>query len=444
MQFKKLIYSLLCASIFVPVACAQSNSNSATKKYGYGLPATGSDQLANTIFTNPGQDCSTQMNTCWVSPIGTECEIELINENTGHRSILRPHKPRRCDTYNNIYSILSNGKNVTEKHVFDKYSYDFSNLHPDTYYSYRILSLNPETGERDSSDYYIFRTAGHAPWKAAVIGDFHHYSPLWSRLEAAMDMLEVIKKECGEFDWVLSTGDMLSWGASFNFWTELSEQPMYMDNMWAAVQGNHDHQDRNNGKSDAYFRDAQNYPRNGYAGQEGVVYWFKYGDVLFMMLNNEAMRKAGSLQPALDWMKKVVAENPTKYRVVVEHSEWLIGTDGKSSNLDRFRKTFDELGIDLALSGNNHAYIRTYPLRDRQPVEPEDGTYYVVTPSSDNSRGRALNPLVENKDIVAHRWSEGTKTVGAMLMDVNSERIEMTLYDRYGKVQDSFIVPAKR
>ena len=112
--------------------------------------------------------------------------------------------------------------------------------------------------------------------------------------------------------------------------------------------------------------------------------------------------------------------------------------------MDRFRDIFDELGVDLAISGNNHAYLRTLPLRDREPVEPEDGTFYVVTSSSDNNRGRGLKNLVANEDIIAARWSEGATTVGGMLMDVDPNRIVMTLYDRYGDVQDTFTVPAKR
>ena len=156
------------------------------------------------------------------------------------------------------------------------------------------------------------------------------------------------------------------------------------------------------------------------------------------------MRTKESLIPVFDWMTDVVKNNPSKYVVVVEHYQWLIGTDGSSSQLDRFYEIFDRLGVDLAISGNNHAYIRTHPLHDRQVTEPENGTYYVVNSSSDNNRGRALNRIKANHDIIAQRWSEGPNTVGGMVMDVDPNRIMMTLYDRYGQIQDRFTVPAKR
>ena len=162
------------------------------------------------------------------------------------------------------------------------------------------------------------------------------------------------------------------------------------------------------------------------------------------MLNNEAMRNQQTLEVALKWMEDVIAQNPSRYIVVVEHYEWLIGTNGANSQLDRFASTFDRLGVDLAISGNNHVYLRTHPLRDRKPVAPGEGTVYVVNSSSDNSRGRDLKPIEANGDIIATRWSEGPKTVGGMILDVDSSRMRLTLYDRTGTPVDSVTVPARR
>ena len=456
--FRSLLFSIVLSFLSTCALNAQTDGNS--KRYGYGLPETGSDKPAFTIYTNPGQDCSTSMNISWATQPGTSCRIEVVDESTKRKKIYTyPANnssasslssetslsfPYLCSTFDSIPSKLYNNKDVIERHVFDKHGMVLDNLRPNTEYSYRIVTRNDSTGMDEYSDTYRFRTAGKDSWKAAIIGDFHHYSPLWKRLESSMGMLEVVDSVSGGYDWVLSTGDQCAWGGSYNFWTELSEQPAFKNNMWASVQGNHDNMTKTNAKSDNFFRDSHFFPHNGYEGQEGIAYWFKYGDVLFLMLNNEAMRTKASLEPVFEWMEKVVEDNPSKYIVVVEHHQWLIGTDGTNSQLDRFRKIFDRLGVDLAISGHNHAYLRTYPLRDRQPVEPEEGTYYVVNSSSDNNRGRALKSLKANKDIIEKRWSEGANTRGAMLMDVNPERIVMTLYDREGTAQDSFTVPAKR
>ena len=436
------------------------------------LTAQGSTEPANTIFTNPGPDCSTSIDISWVTPRGILCRIEVIDKNDPNTYIFDYEDKDSCfptdenqpvelkakdapkgtilqvDTLDNIFndirSKLADNKNVVETHRFEKHGYRLSNLKPNTDYSYRIVSYNPATGEKKHSETRHFRTAGASAWKAAVLGDFHHYSPEPHRLESAMGMLSVLDSVAGGISWVLSTGDECAWGGSLNFWTELSEQPGFKNFMWAPVEGNHDSMDEDKDKTDSFFEDSHYFPHNGYPGQQGASYWFRYGEVLFIMLNNEGMLKAGSVAPAVKWMEEVISANPAKYIVVVEHHQWLVGTDGTNGQLDRWYKEFDRMGVDLAISGHNHAYLRTFPLYDRQPVESGKGTVYVVNASSDNERGRPLKTITANHDLIAQRWSEGKHTVGGMVMDVNPQRIVMTLYDRYGKPRDSFSVPSRR
>lgn len=460
----KILFFIGFVLLGVPISLAQQEGQPI--RYGTGLTEYGSDKPAFTIFTNPGQDCSTTMNISWATPPGKLWMLEVTDETngetyiyeydenfegwddsddpTGNGKLYKFPFSYRCETFNDIPSVLGDGTKTNEMHIFDKHGYELYSLDPDTEYSYRIITYDADTQEKEYSDIYRFHTAGARSWKAAIIGDFHHYPPLWSRLDRAMDMLDVIDNYSGGFDWVICTGDVCSYGGSYNFWTEVSEQPNSKNYMWATVEGNHDYLTADKRGSDNFFRDSHYFPYNGYEGQEGIAYWFRYGDVLFLMLNNEAMRLSGGLQPALEWMERVVEENPSKYIVVVEHYQWLAGINGSNGQLDRFYETFDRLGVDLAISGNNHVYLRTPPLKGRMPVEPEEGTYYVVAPSSDDARGRDAKKLVANEDIIEKRWTEGPKTVGGMLMDVNPKRIKMTLLNRYGEEEDSFIVPAKR
>ena len=412
------------------------------------LPATGSTEPAHTIFTGPGEDAASSATVSWA--VDTAVCLNYIEYTTvadsawNSRQIALATERRRSLTFDSINSKLANNEDVYERHVFDKCGATIEGLMPDTEYQYRIITAYKGEPLR-YTDIRRFKTAGADSWKAAVIGDFHHYSPLWSRLDHASKMVEVLDSVSGGIDFILSTGDQTAWGASYNFWTELSEQPMYKDYLWASVEGNHDHWAKDKPvRSDEFYRDTHYNPMNGYEGQEGIVYWFRRGDVLFIMLNNEAMRNQATLEKALNWMEKVVEENPSRYIVVVQHYEWLIGTNGTNSQLDRFAPTFDRLGVDLALSGNNHVYLRTPTLYNRQPVEPGKGTVYVVNSSSDNGRGRELKPLEANEDIIATRWSEGPHTVGGILLDVNPKRIMLTMHDRNGAIVDSISIPARR
>lgn len=410
-------------------------------------PATGSAEPAHTIFTSPAEDPSTAMNVSWANDTAVFLSfIEYTTKNDTAWRLVRvvlPAETRRSMAFDSIHSKLADNSDVYERHVFTKQGATINGLSPDTEYIYHVVSRDAKG--RHVSDPRSFKTAGAETWKAAVIGDFHHYSPLWSRLDNATDMVDVLDSVAGGVDWILSTGDQTAWGASYNYWTELAEQPMYKNFTWGSVEGNHDHWAREKKDySDAYYRDTHFNPMNGYVGQEGIVYWFKWGDVLFVMLNNEAMRNEATLRTALDWIEEVIKTNPARYIVVVEHYEWLIGTNGANSQLDRFAQTFDRLGVDLALSGNNHVYLRTFPLLNRQPVEPGKGTVYVVNSSSDNSRGRDLKPLEANEDIISKRWSEGPKTVGGMVLNVDPARMVLTLYDRTGKAIDTVVIPARR
>ena len=65
------------------------------------------------------------------------------------------------------------------------------------------------------------------------------------------------------------------------------------------------------------------------------------------------------------------------------------------------------------------------------------------TPSSDNSRGRSFDEQLYNRDIIKFRWSEGSQTVGALIMKANKKHLLLTLYDRNGNAIDQVSVKAK-
>ena len=51
-----------------------------------------------------------------------------------------------------------------------------------------------------------------------------------------------------------------------------------------------------------------------------------------------------------------------------------------------------------------------------------------------------MGELAYNQDIIAKRWSEGGKTVGALLMEVDKNSMELTLLDREGNEVDSVVI----
>lgn len=76
-------------------------------------------------------------------------------------------------------------------------------------------------------------------------------------------------------------------------------------------------------------------------------------------------------------------------------------------------------------------------------VSPGEGTIYIQTPSADDERGVDIKDIQYNQDKIKARWTEGPRTVGAMIMDVTDDEITLTLYDRTGKVIDTTTQRAK-
>ena len=389
------------------------------------------------VTTSPAENTRNGMNFSWAT--GQEIpqavlEVTTLKDKDWKKVIGKRVDGTYCTTYDSIYSKAANGENFYEDAKINKYNASVENLKKDTGYKYRIIAGG------DTSKVHYFKTSGAKEWSACIISDFHVYSPLYARTQAAMDMIATVEKYGKPFDWVLHLGDITAWGGSYSFWKNLYQEKPFEDYMWAGVNGNHDNMTRNYSRTEnSFFRDAAAYPHNGYGKEMGVCYYFRYGDVLFIMLNNENMKTEEGLKEAQEWVKKVVAENPAPYKVVCEHYQWFFGESGKDSQYARWHQLFDELGISLALGGNNHIYVSTHPLYNGKVAQQGKGTVYIQSTSSDNERGSECDwhkPAEHNPDKIKFRWTEGGKTVSAMHMNVSKKKMTITLLDRNGQVLD--------
>ena len=431
-------------------------------------------QQVHSISTCPGEDCSNEMIISWGAD--TSVQSWLLWSKASDKGWRRAKRENpiwyRTEIYNGKSSKRANNENFFEDVIFNKCRVKLSGLEPNTTYKYMIVSgpagrgtgtstaasgngtstgtaaktTAAKTSAGDASTgAYTFKTAGAKEWSACIISDFHNYSPIPGRLEAADKMIGKIKEYDPSMDWVLHLGDICAWGGSYSFWKNLYGMQWFRDYMWAGVNGNHDNMSRKYELTNEYFRNSAAYPLNGYPGEMGVCYWFTYGEALFIMLNNESMRTQEGLEDAQEWFKSVIKSNPSKYIIVCEHYQWFFGTDGADSQIARWSKLFDEFGVDLALAGNNHIYVRTNALYNKKETDGSRGTVYLQTPSSDNERGQAMKPeLTHNKEIIKCRWTEGAKTVGAMSIKVFPTHMELALLDRNGTVIDTATVKAKR
>lgn len=396
-----------------------------------------------TVIANPGENASKSVRINWhtdTSDTDTHCFYTECSDVHWARAKKATPMQEICTVFDSMYSKTPKSENIYERVRFVRNTLELKKLTPGTRYMYRIGK-----DANDGETRYFHTAPVSGEWSAAIISDFHAYTPLPKRVLNAMTMLDTLEAKNGTyFDAILHVGDITAWGGSYSFWKDLYTNDHFKHNLWAGVNGNHDNMDRTNKRnSKHFFRNVNNNPLNGYAGQEGVCYHFTYGDVLFIMLNNEEMRSDEGLAAAQEWVRKVIKRNKKKFVVVMEHYQWFYGTNGKFSQYSRWQSLFDECGVDLAISANNHVYARTNALYNGVETDGSRGTVYIQTPSSDNERGQALKEWTDNKDIIKYRWAEGGNTVGGLLLKANSNQLSLTLYDRYGNALDNVVVKAK-
>lgn len=400
----------------------------------------GAAAQVSTVIANPGENAATEININWHSSEAKGYDKVFYAPADRPNAKLKHARARQelCTAFDSMYSKSPIGENIYEYPHFIRNTVQLKKLLPSTLYRYTIAG---DTAVR------YFRTApANGSFRAAIISDFHAYAPLPGRQQAAMAMLDTLESiNGGPFDLMIHLGDVCAWGGSYSFWQNLYAEPHFHNNTWAGLNGNHDNMDRTNKKnSNRFFRNTNAVPLNGYDGEEGVCFFFRYGDVLFVCLNSESMRSDEGLEKAQQWVKKVIAEHPSKWVIVMEHYQWFFCETGRDSQYARWCDTFDELDVDIALGANNHRYASTHPLRGGKVVAPGEGTLYIQTPSSDNERGVGIDSLAFNHDKIKTRWTEGANTVGAMIMDVTPEKITLTLYDRNGSMVDTVYAEKKR
>lgn len=405
----------------------------------------------HTIIANPGANASNEIRLNWHTNLGSGDSYIVYTKKSDKnwkKAIRARADQELCTVFDSIYSKKPSGENFYEDVRFMRNTIALLGLKQDTEYKYKLSSEKnfPDSSySNKNSEIHYFKTAPKSEkWDMGIISDMHVYTPLPNRQIVAMEMIQQLEKQNKKpFDMMLHVGDMSAWGGSYSFWPTLYADSTFSRYVWAGVNGNHDNMTRLNAQSNKFFRSVNNNPINGYTGEIGVSYYFIYGDALFVMLNNEAMKSAEELAKAQDWTREVIKSNPAKYVIVLSHYQWFMGNDGKSSQYNRWAALFDEYGVDLAISGNNHIYVRTNALYADQETDGSKGTVYIQTPSSDNERGRSLDEQLYNKDLIKLRWSEGSKTVGALIMKANKKHLTLTLYDRNGNAMDQVSIKSK-
>lgn len=384
------------------------------------------------IFTNPGEDCNTEMNISYHMPVGSSGSYVLYTEKSDTTWANQKKAMADKEEYNDAFKQLN-----TVGDALCKGSVTLRGLTPGTEYMYKVV-LEP-----NESDVHYFKT-GDKYFSFIWTSDFHTYGS--NRLKANVANVEKCLEINNGADFVLSTGDTIAHGGTYEWWQQLATASYIKNYMFADTLGNHDWMTKvgtttAQGASHIFWGANHNNPKNGYAGQENICYYFYYGDALFICLNTEEFT-----QGQHDWCEEVLKNNDAQYKFIFQHYQ-MIGKTGtyNSTGYKRWVDLCDKYGVDIAFSGNSHVYVRSKSLYDGEVSDSATkGTVYMVAPSSDGDRGESPVELSANVDKMVMNWAGGAYQVANSIVNVTETGIRVRLINKGGEVLDDGFIPTKR
>lgn len=175
-------------------------------------------------------------------------------------------------------------------------------------------------------------------------------------------------------------GDQRAWNA----WFEMVE-PVAASAPWMIAIGNHEASVIGattpvpNAAEQAYYRQRFAFPGNE------MWYSFDVGPVHVVALDTFSEVQVSQAQ--LDWLEADLAAAEAPWTIAFLHEPPYSSNDAHGSSLraQRFSPILEAAGVDLVLAAHDHAYERSFPLRDGEPTLRANetakgaGTVYVVS-----------------------------------------------------------------
>lgn len=131
--------------------------------------------------------------------------------------------------------------------------------------------------------------------------------------------------------------------------------------------------------------------------KNGVNYSFDYGNAHFAVLNTNDLLSVSIAQ--LKWLENDMNSTDKDWKIVFMHkSPYTLGKDGKWPDALYLQKSLTKVlakcDVDLVMSGHDHQYLRTKPLKNNKI--DSDGTTYVLSGTAGTKRYEVRPFLAEH------------------------------------------------
>lgn len=324
--------------------------------------------------------------------------------------------PVRVDA---AFSVLEDHllKNDPEVHRFTA---AIEELTPSTRYEYRVVTANGT-----ASPWHTFQTgpAEAAPFSFIYFGDAQLGLDFWG------DLVQAAWGAHPETDFMLIAGDLVNEGRWRNEWDEFFRggEGVFDHIPLMPCIGNHDVDPRNRATN---YLLSFHLPENGPPTIEPQrAYHFTYGNALFVILDSMSDPRDQSA-----WLDEVLAASDATWKFVMFHHPVYSSSHRRDNPVIRreWAPIFERHGVDFALQGHDHAYLRTEPLRDGAPAE--DGVIYVISVAGTKYYS---TQRVYDFETVAF---PDTSTYQSISIETNPDRLVYRAFEIDGTLRDEVII----
>jgi uncharacterized protein (TIGR03437 family) len=258
--------------------------------------------------------------------------------------------------------------------TFYQFQADLTGLSPGTSYSYRVVvdgqNLTPEPERR-------FRTMSPGPFSFLVLGD--------SGLGTAPQQSIALQMAAEKPDLMLHVGDIAYESGTFEefqanyfeyYWTLMRRVPFF------PVAGNHEYLTQ----ASAPYLALHALPAENVTQEDrGRYYSFDWGDAHFIALDSDLLAPGYASGPMLAWLEGDLQQSAgSRWRIAYFHHlpypiSHHVNDPICAATRARFVPLLERYGVQLVLTGHEHNYQRSLPLRGGIPVSSGRATTYVVS-----------------------------------------------------------------
>ena len=285
------------------------------------------------------------------------------------------------------------------------------------------------------SDIYTFNTGkSESTTQFAWVTDSQTYDNGYNQVDA---VIQNLLKNAPNISFILSTGDITDrggkeaqWNGFFQGTTTLKDLPVSM------LPGNHEYYTTAASGYDSpeIYNQYFNNPKNSFEGRMNSSYYFKYNNVLFIMIDaikNEYVTEQRA------WLIDVLENNTADFIIVGTHAG-LISAGNYDSDASRMRKAFGDIfenyAVDLALSGHEHVFA-VQKTRYQGKVDEATGVTYVIGPAAGNKTYKGND---DGMDYVQNL------NYGGCIITVSSSKLTLAMYNNMGDKQYEFTLKTRR